>query len=116
MKHCPRCAADVHPVSVLSVGGGVCLACPSCEGEFKGEAFEEVSIQADPKAERKVFPAAPAPIQTVKLAGPSTEAATLLEQVRARLAAIDVELERAASLKAERRTLASMLRAAEKNR
>ncbi len=111
MTHCNRCDVDVATVAAIT-SAGVRQVCPRCEvslGEVVSLDAEPVKAEA-PKA--SPMPAAPA----VRIAVTGDSATTVVEQVRARIASIDVELERAATLKAERRTLAAMLKAAEKKR
>jgi hypothetical protein len=106
--HCHRCDVDVDLVSTLTPAG-VMLACPKCEAPHgrPGDA-ESVPAAAPSRRAAAIAPSAP----SVRL----TSGDDVVEAVRARLAAIDVEIERADALRRERKTLAAMLRAAEKKR
>lgn len=105
---CHRCDADSEPVSAWTTGG-IRLVCPKCE------APSSVAVAVDErpgvvKAEPVARKAEPARVVV------QSDSRDLVESVRARLASIDVELERLGALKAERRRLGAMLRAAEKTR
>jgi hypothetical protein len=103
VSHCPTCAADVIPSQEILPGGVIVTACPRCEFPFEKR---EKAAKAKPAA------AAPQPVRVVSTATPDN----LVDQVRSRLATIEVELERFSSLKREHATLQRMLRAAERKR
>jgi hypothetical protein len=109
MTHCHRCDVDVDLVSTLT-DRGVMLACPKCEAPHGRPGADGASVPTAAPSRRAAAIAPSAP--SVRL----TSGDDVVEAVRARLAAIDVELERADGLRRERRTLAAMLRAAEKKR
>lgn len=99
MSHCPTCDRDVTPTQEILPGGVLVTACPKCEFPF---AKEERTKSAAPKQ-------APTPVRVVAGANEG-----VIEQVRARLAYLEVEVERLSALKGEAATLRRMLRAAER--
>jgi uncharacterized Zn finger protein (UPF0148 family) len=104
---CIGCNSDVRP-SVAMTDRGTQRVCPQCSQVFAAVDVDErqVAVKAEPVV-RKTEPA------RVVVQSDSRD---LVESVRARIASIDVELERLATLRTERKRLGAMLRAAEKTR
>lgn len=101
MSFCPTCDREVTPAQEILPGGVVVTACPKCEYPFdKTEKAKGAQAKPQQRAVRVVSAANDDPI----------------EHVRARLASVEVELERMDQLKRERDTLRRMLRAAERKR
>jgi hypothetical protein len=82
---------------------GLTEKCPKCQ-------FKPRKAEPAPKVE------APRPPPITIVAAPPSAGGSLVEQVRARLASVEVELERHAALKQERSQLRAMLKAAERKR
>lgn len=98
---CSNCGADVPYVGQITPKG-IVHSCSKCH------FVPKVEEEAEPDS-------APTPRRLVK--NEQLEArpkSSIVDQVRARLVALDLELERLDALKAERKQLAAMLKAAEK--
>lgn len=105
---CHRCDADSEPVSAWSPGG-IRLVCPKCEAPC-GAAVDVAERPGVAKVEPVVRKAEPSRVVV------QVDSRDLVESVRARIASIDVELERLDALRTERKRLGAMLRAAERTR
>lgn len=98
MTHCGNCEVDVSPVHDMTPTG-VIEVCPKC------------SVKLPKPAPAAAIP--PAVVPAVRLA-PASDADAIVAHLRSRLAAVEVELERHAPLKAERTRLRRILKAAER--
>jgi hypothetical protein len=98
---CENCDVDVAMVTEITPQGLV-EKCPKCQ--FKPKKAEAPKVEA------------PRPPPITIVAAPPSVGGSLVEQVRARLAYVEVELERHAALKQERSQLRAMLKAAERKR
>ena len=104
---CIGCNSDVRP-SVAMTERGTQRVCPNCSQAFAAVDVDErpVAVKAEPVVRK------PEPARVVV----QSDSRDLVESVRARIASIDVEIERLAALKTERKRLGAMLRAAERTR
>jgi hypothetical protein len=101
VTHCENCDVDVAMVTEITPQG-LTEKCPKCQ--FKPKRVEAARPATLP--ERKVL----TPVVMTSING------SLVDHVRARLASVEVELERHAALKQERSQLRAMLKAAERKR
>jgi hypothetical protein len=97
--HCHVCEVEVHPAHDMTPAG-VVEVCPRCSAKLAKAPVAEAAIP-------------PAVVRTTALR-PASNATDIEAHLRSRLAAVEVELERAAGLKAERTKLRRMLKAAER--
>ncbi len=81
---------------------GILEKCPKCQWQPKR--------RSEPKA------ATPKPATPIRIETITDGDRSLVDQVRSRLASVEVELERHETLKRERTTLRAMLKAAERKR
>lgn len=107
MTFCNQCERETHSAHDMTPTGAVVEMCAVCSHKRpKAEAA---------KPEPKATPIAPVKAAAVALVGTS-DCDDIVAHLRARLAVVDVELERAAGLRAERTKLRRMLAAAERRR
>lgn len=106
MIHCDNCERETNSSHDMSATGEVVEICSACSFKRKpGPA----------KAEPKAAPIAPVKTSAVALVGTS-DCADIVAHLRARLAVVDVEVERIQALRAERTKLRRMLAAAERRK
>ena len=103
---CASCGADVPYVAQITPSG-IREACPQC-GFAPPKETEQP--KAEPEKAKPVAPSAPPP----KPVDVKCDDRSLVEQVRSRIAELDVEIERLEAARRERKTLAAMLKAAER--
>jgi len=110
MKHCDNCERETDSAHDMAVSGEVVEICAACSFKRKPGL-----AKTEPKAEPKATPIEPVKAAAVALVGTS-DCDDIVAHLRARLAVVDVELERAAGLRAERTKLRRMLAAAERRK
>jgi hypothetical protein len=102
---CENCGNEA-PYVLAITPGGLTKSCPKCHFVPKPEAPASEPPKAPP-------PIAAVEPESVVVLQPSSD---VIQAVRLRLATVEAELCRMAGLQAERRTLAAMVRAAERQR
>jgi hypothetical protein len=105
--HCLTCDAEKHPVQVFTAKGFV-DQCPTCQGVFArhDEPLQDVPDEAAPQA--------PAPMPVRAVAKPAaTDALSIIDQVRARLAFCEEQIAARDGYIDERDMLRKMLAAAD---
>ena len=110
MKHCDQCERETHSAHDMTPTGAVVEMCAVCSHKRPAAKPEPVKPGL-----AKATPIEPVKAAAVALVGTS-DCDDIVAHLRARLAVVDVELERAAGLRAERTKLRRMLAAAERRR
>ncbi len=107
---CLVCIKDVHPAIDMLPSGGVVNVCPHCQCVL-GNARPEPTTP--PQSVEAVLGAATSNVVKLTLKDPGAATRDLVLDAKMRLAVIDGELTRMASLQRERRKLAAMVAAAD---
>lgn len=119
MTYCTNCELEVHPAQDMTESGAIVEICSKCAHKLTaGARAPTSSIKVAIGA--VVDPLVTQAFERVAVAARDLTAASDADQIaahlRARLAAVEVEIERAKGLHQEARKLRRMLRAAESKR
>lgn len=120
MTYCPNCELEVHPAHDMTETGAVIETCSKCACKLtpgaKAPAVASVNIAAFQSTDGDFAKAFERVEVAAKRLAVTSDADAIADHLRARLAAVEVEIERAKGLQGEARKLRRMLRAAETKR